>query len=45
MEPVGYLNDEEKLKEESHVVVRITIPYGGYIEEILPEDEVPSTEQ
>ena len=36
---------KKNLKEESHVVVRITIPYGGYIEEILPEDEVPSTEQ
>merc|ERR1712156_423874 len=45
VEPVGYLNDEEKLEEESHVVVRITFPYGGYIEEILSEDEVSSPEQ
>ena len=45
VEPVGDLNDEEELEEESHVVVRIAFPYGGYIEEILPEDEVPSPEQ
>merc|ERR1719470_708075 len=45
VEPVGDLDDEEELEEEGHVVMGISIPQSGDIEEVLPQDDVSAPEQ
>lgn len=45
VEPVRDLNDEEELEEEGHIVVRVGLPDGGHIQEVLPKDEVSTPKE
>ena len=43
--PVGDLDDEKELEKEGHVIVGITLPDGGHVQEVLPEDEISAPEE
>ena len=43
--PIGDLDDEKELEKEGHVIVGITLPDGGHVQEVLPEDEISAPEE